>query len=132
MSEAITRPIVIGREECQRVVIEILGDGPGASQIAQVTVSCGVWHGTFACEFHEGRLRRFADELDGLQWNRVGPATLEAALGAFELKMTGDGQGQILVEGLAKPGRYTGTQLAFTIRLDRTELPAIIAGLRAS
>ena len=97
--------IVIGSRESERVVVEPLCRGHDQGLVAQVSVDCGVWTGTFACEFHQGSLSEFAEHLQALLNCPAESARLDAALEAFHLNVTSDGSGSIRVEGLAKPGR---------------------------
>jgi hypothetical protein len=119
--------IVIGRDAAQRIEIEPIGCADDGCLIAQVSVSCGVWSGLFACEFLEGALGRFAVQLEEVYEGLGVTATLEAALGRLKLSVLASPK--ITVEGLAAPGHYTGTYLTFTLLLDRQELPDIIEAL---
>jgi hypothetical protein len=123
--------VIIGHAESECLSIEIVSHEPDDWRVTNVEVVCGTWKGTFRWQFYKGELRRFGQEIQQLYRTLSGAANLVPMEPNLKLKVTGDGRGHITVEGRAEPEFYSGTYLVFTLSLDQTELPHIVAALLA-
>jgi hypothetical protein len=110
--------IVIGNSESERVTIELVGPGADDWVVARIGVACGVWTGTFRCEFYGGELHQFGEEIQQLYRTLGGTAKLRPMEPNLTLELTGDGKGHIAVAGKAVAEFYTGTHLVFNFSLD--------------
>lgn len=132
MSSMTPKQIVIGKTESDHVSIEVVSHSRDDWTGTKVHVVCGTWKGSFHWDFYSGELHRFGEEVQQLYETLSGIAELDPLEPNLRLKMIGDGKGHIKVEGRAEPEFYTGTYLVFTVSLDQTDLPAIIASLMAA
>jgi hypothetical protein len=74
-------------------------------------------------------LARFREALSTLYRNLQGEASLEED--SFTLKLRGDGRGHIDVDVVAIGGPTMDARLAYTFRIDQTQLPTAIGLLQA-
>ena len=121
--------IVIGESNSEHVIIELLGPDVDGWTGARIDVACGVWSGTFECDFHAGELHQFGREIQQLYRALDGTAELTPIEPNLEVRLTGDGKGHIAVSGKAVAEFHMRTYLTFEFSLDQTQLPAIAAAL---
>ena len=124
--------IIIGSSESERVAIEIVGPAADDWAVAHVEIACGVWRGSFRCEFYDGELRKFGEQIQRLYRALEGTAKFTSVESNLSFELTGDGKGHIAVAGRAAAESYTGTHLVFNFSLDQTQLPPIAAALLCS
>jgi hypothetical protein len=130
VSDGTPGQVVIGREEFEHVVIDIMGDTYEGWSSCNVTVQCDVWSGTFRWNAYRGELRHFADVLQQLYQSLSGVAELQPLEPNIRLKVFGDGKGHITVEGKAIGQFTSGAYLVFRFYIDQTDIPKIVKALR--
>ena len=123
--------IVIGKLETDHVSLEITDWSDDRWLAGTLEVQAGPWSGCCSISLFEGELRLFADDLEVLYRDLVGQAALSHNH-QLRLTLKGNGRGLITVEGSARDTFTEPTYLAFALALDQTELPPIIAALRAA
>ena len=77
-------------------------------------------------------LRRFSSEVKRLYKDLRGSAQLSPMEPYLEMKFIGNGRGLLVAEGTARDSFVDGNHLSFRLDLDQTDLPSIIAALRAA
>jgi hypothetical protein len=131
VSDAAPRQILIGRDEFEHVVIDVVGNTHEGWLICNVTVACDVWSGAFRWNSYKGELHRFAEELNRLYQTLSGVAVLKPLEPNIHLEVRGDGKGHLIVEGKAVGHFASGAYLVFRLSIDQTDIPKIIQSLRA-
>jgi hypothetical protein len=96
---------------------------------ADAEVLCGVWNAKIKVEFRSHELVTFAKELRNLYRDLSGFARLQPSEPYLQLTFTGNGRGQIKVEGRAQTRFEVRTYLSSEFLIDQTFLPKIANGL---
>jgi hypothetical protein len=124
--------VLIGSIDADHLLIELTGRCSEESWLeGSVEVVADVWRGTVPSGFQAGELRNFAAQLELLFRDLHGIARLSPADPYLDLECSGDGRGHIQIKGTAQ-NRMDGSSLMFCFQIDQTELPAIIAALKAA
>lgn len=71
----------------------------------------------------------FGDQLRCLHATLRGEAAFETLEAWFSLRLVGDGVGHITARGFLHDAPGVGNRLEFALKLDQTDLPAVLAGL---
>ena len=98
---------------------------------AEADVRCGPWQGRLRVEFYSDELRTFGEEIRRLYKELRGTATLHPIEPHLTLKFTGNGRGEIEVDGVAQSQFGMDTRLSFHFVIDQTFLPRIADGFCA-
>jgi hypothetical protein len=130
VSDSTPHQILIGREQFEHVVIDVLGDLDEDWSSCNVTVRCDVWSGTFRWNAYRSELPRFADALLLLYKTLSGVAELQPLEPNLHLKVYGNGKGHMTVEGKAIGQFTSGAYLVFQFDIDQTDIPKIVKSLR--
>lgn len=130
---------IVGRVGADHVAVDVLGYERAASSDpfesnwlrAEISVSAGQWHGKIAKAFfttHE--IQHFRVELEKLAKGSIPFAELNPMEHNLILKLSGDGQGNLEVSGVAfdNPGGFNA--LAFNWVLDTSCLPELVRQLK--
>ena len=98
---------------------------------ADAQIRCGPWQGGIKVAFYADELARFAEAIRTLYSDLRGKAELKPFDCRFALTFTGNGRGEITVEGHAGSDFVTDTELRFQFLIDQTFLPRIADGFAA-
>ena len=98
---------------------------------ADAEIRCGPWLGGIKVAFYGDELARFAEAIRTLHSELRGKAELRPFDCRFALILTGNGRGEITVDGHAGSDWVTDTELRFQFLIDQTFLPRIADGLAA-
>lgn len=96
---------------------------------AEAEVQCGPWCGRIGVEFYMDELPRFGEEIRQLYRDLKGTATLHPIESDIKLELTGNGRGEIEVNGVARSQFAIDSQLSFRFSIDQTFLPKIADAL---
>jgi hypothetical protein len=127
------RQILIGRSGGDHISIYITDCADEERWLdGNLAIKVGPWSGALRARFHEGELHQFATAIEKLYGDLVGPAELHPLEPYMELRLCGNGKGEIVVEGKAQDCHSNGTFLVFRFGIDQTELLAIVKTLKAA
>jgi len=124
--------IVIGKPDSEHVSINITDRNPDGWLSGTLDICSGPFSGRCPASFIKGELRKFAGEVQRLYQDLAGTATLSPMENYIDMKLTGNGRGQVTAEGTARDSFVDGIHLAFRVDFDQTDLPGIIAALRSA
>ena len=94
-------------------------------------IRCGTWRGGIKVAFYADELARFAEAIRTLYSDLRGKAELKPFDCRFALILTGNGRGEITVDGHAGSDFVNDTELRFQFLIDQTFLPRIADGFAA-
>lgn len=120
----------IGGEGRERVEVQVIGyeRSPVAEYFddnwlrVQVSVFAGAFSGRYDAAFLTEELEGFRKQLDELYRTLKGTAKFSTMEEQLSLLLSGDGLGEILLQGTATDIPGTGNSLMFEIALDQTHL----------
>jgi hypothetical protein len=130
---------VIGGHEHEFVAVALLGrERPESRDTydgnwlrARVSVAVGAFRAEVPCTL---RAQDFADllpRLRRLEVDLVGSARFATMEGQLEFEITGDGRGHLDVQGRVVDRPGDGNSLTWSLTIDQTYLPAMIAAVSA-
>jgi hypothetical protein len=131
--------ILIGDAAAQHVLIRPMSRSlPGLFEHldgnwidCEVQIAVGGFRGQFRADLRAEEFAAFLTEVLALQGTLEGAATLTTMEGQLAVTLTGDGKGNVHVQGTAVDGSETGNQLEFGFDIDQTYLPQIAQCLEA-
>ncbi len=127
--------LVIGGQEHERLVVELPGcDRPEPKGVydfltARVRVDVGRFRGDFECYLSAQDFAVFLFQLRRLQSEPGGTAEFSTIEGQLGFKIRGDGRGHFEVRGRALDAPGMGNELVWSLAIDQSYLPAIIASV---
>lgn len=121
----------VGVRENEQAVVEVLNSTGDGWLRSRVSLRMGAFAAEYPCMLDGGAFQRFESELRELQRALKGGARFSSYEGQFELEVTGDGNGHMLVNGQAMDVAGTGNTLSFRLELDQTDIPSILRELAA-
>ena len=123
--------VLIGLPDGDHVLLRNWSHAPEDWTYADAEIRCGLWRGEIKVAFYADELARFADAIRTLYRDLHGKAALKPFDCRFALTLTGNGRGEITVDGHAGSDWVTDTELRFQFLIDQTFLPRIADGLAA-
>ena len=122
----------IGGETHEFVLVEIMGSNSDGWISGQVKVQVGGFEGEFPADFNSWAFSDFRNQLGRLYELLSGTAIFTSYEKQLELRLDGNGRGQIALRGEAMDYAGTGNKLAFRLDIDQTHLPQILKDLDAA
>ncbi len=124
--------VLIGLPDGDHVLLSNWRSAPEDWTYADAEIRCGPWQGGgIKVSFYADELARFAEAITTLYRDLRGKAELKPFDCHFALTLTGNGRGEITVDGHAGSDFVTDTELRFQFLIDQTFLPRIADGLAA-
>ena len=131
--------LVIGGEEHDRLVVEVLGrerpeafDADDGNWIdARVSVAAGAFRGEVACCLRAEDFAAFLSQVRLLLVQPHGTARFSTMEDQLAFAITGDGRGHFDVRGHLMDAAGIGNRLAWSLASDQSHLPRIITTLSA-
>jgi hypothetical protein len=96
---------------------------------SEIRVRVGGFQGSFRASLRSDEFQKFKRELTRLSTTLAGKATFATMEEQLTITMDGNGRGHIQVSGQATDMAGIGNRLNFSLEIDQTHLPAIIAAL---
>jgi len=129
--------VVIGSERDNHVGIDVLARPNAASPspwdhdwlTVRIRVAGGAFSGGYEATIRTHDLARFRGELADLHGRLSGTATFSCDENWLHLEVKGDGRGHIDVRCEARDDPTFGACLQYTIAIDQTYLPKVLAEL---
>jgi len=129
--------LVIGGEEHERLAVQVLGrERSGAFGAddgnwidARVSVAAGAFRGEVACSLRAEDFAAFLAQVRLLEVQPSGTARFSTMEDQLEFAIAGDGLGRFDVRGHLMDAAGIGNRLAWSLAIDQTHLPRIIAAL---
>jgi hypothetical protein len=131
--------LVIGGEEHEHLVVEVLGRGrPEAFDAddgnwidARVGVAAGAFGGEVACCLRAEDFAAFLSQVRSLVVQPHGTARFSTMEDQLAFVITGDGRGHFDVRGHLMDAAGVGNRLAWSLAIDQSYLPRIVTALSA-
>ncbi len=131
--------LVIGGEEHERLVVEVLGrDRPEAFDAddgnwidARVSVAAGAFRGAVECCLRTEDFAAFLSQVRLLLAQPHGTAQFSTMEDQLGFAITGDGRGHFNARGHLMDAAGIGNRLAWSLAIDQSDLPRIIMAVSA-
>lgn len=131
--------LVIGGEEHERLVVDVLGrerpeelDADDGNWIdARVSVAAGAFRGEVACCLRAEDFAAFLSQVRLLQVQPSGAARFSTMEDQLDFAIAGDGRGHFDVRGYLMDAAGIGNRLSWSLAIDQSHLPRLIAALSA-
>jgi len=141
VGHAMSEPLqfVIGAVDQESVVVALLGrERPESHDTydgnwikAQVSVAVGAFRGEFPCSLLAQEFADLLPELRRLHADLRGSARFSTMEGQLEFEITGDGRGHLDIRGRVVDRAGDGNALTWSLVIDQTYLPSMIAAVSA-
>ena len=123
--------VLIGLPDSDHVLLRNWRHAPEDWTYSDAEIRCGPWQGGIKVAFYADELARFAEAIRTLYSDLHGKAELKPFDCRFALVLTGNGRGEIIVDGHAGSDFVTDTELRFQFLIDQTFLLRIADGFAA-
>lgn len=131
--------LVIGGEQHERLVVEVLGrerpeafDADDGNWIdARVSVAVGAFRGEVACCLRAEDFAAFLSQVRLLLVQPQGTAQFSTMEDQLEFAISGDGRGHFNVRGHLMDAAGIGNRLAWSLAIDQSHLPRMITAVAA-
>jgi hypothetical protein len=121
----------VGARENECATVQVLNSTGDGWLRSHVSLKVGAFSAEYPCMLDGGAFQRFEHQLRELHRALKGKAEFSSYEGQFDLELTGDGMGHILVRGEAMDVAGIGNTLKFQLELDQTDLPAMLRQVAA-